>query len=165
MNKSTKKLNIDAEKSMDLISMVKNSLSSFNIKSNIKYFYIAEEKDRREFSRDNCGAGRTMWTMNQTGELRPCCIFSEEYLTCGNLAEEKFEDVFKSKNHKKLAELIFPCEEYCKGCEYLPYCKDCLCNGIVMYEKIGDRCKWGDRQDLKSWINIKKLKIRDQGGE
>jgi radical SAM protein with 4Fe4S-binding SPASM domain len=115
---------------------------------------ILYERKRTEYSR-TCGAGTTMLTMGPKGNVRACTYLPEEYMTGGNLFEtEDFSTVFKSPMSERLKTLEPPGGDTCKDCEFLEHCKDCFCNGILMYEDIREKCTWGTNNKLEEWINF-----------
>jgi radical SAM protein with 4Fe4S-binding SPASM domain len=113
------------------------------------------ERFRREFTSEDCGAGRTMWTLGPTGNIRPCTFLSEDYLVCGNLLREDFHTVFNRDPATRFSTLKFPCKEICGDCEYLPHCSKCFCNGVLMYKKLKENCTWGVATHIKEWVNVK----------
>ena len=117
----------------------------------VSFFY---ERKRTEYSR-TCGAGTTMLTMGPEGNVRACTYLPEEYMTGGNLFEtEDFSTVFKSPMSERFKTLEPPGGDTCKDCEFLEHCKDCFCNGILMYEDIREKCTWGTNKKLEKWINF-----------
>jgi radical SAM protein with 4Fe4S-binding SPASM domain len=102
----------------------------------------------------NCGAGKTMWTFAPDGNVRPCCVLDEKYVVCGNLLREDFHEIFSREPAVSLSKMKSPCEEMCGDCKYLPHCSECICNGILMYKRIGDTCMWGSKTKISNWVNL-----------
>jgi radical SAM protein with 4Fe4S-binding SPASM domain len=101
----------------------------------------------------NCGVGMTMWCFAPTGNVRPCSVLNEKYVTCGNLLREDFHEIFSREPATILNRIRAPCKEMCGDCRYLSYCSECICNGILMYKRIGDTCIWGAKTKVDEWVN------------
>jgi radical SAM protein with 4Fe4S-binding SPASM domain len=118
-------------------------------------FSLFYARNRREFTSEDCGAGRTFWTLGPTGNIRPCNYLSEDYLVCGNLLREDFHTVFNRDPATRFSTLKFPCKEICGDCTYLPHCNKCFCNGVLMYKKLKENCVWGVTTHIEDWVNVK----------
>jgi radical SAM protein with 4Fe4S-binding SPASM domain len=102
----------------------------------------------------NCGVGMTMWCFAPTGNVRPCSVLHEKYVVCGNLLKEDFHRIFSREPATTLNRIRSPCKEICGDCKYLPYCIECICNGILMYKRIRDKCIWGAKMKVRDWVNL-----------
>lgn len=144
-----KKLEIhpdDALKWMKEIDNVANKYSNL-----LSIFY---ERTRSEFTSRDCGAGRTMWVVGPTGNVRPCTYLNEDYLMCGNVLKDEFHNVFSGERASIFSKIRFPSKEICGTCSYLLHCDKCFCNGVLMYRRLGDRCKWGKEMKIGEWVHI-----------
>jgi MoaA/NifB/PqqE/SkfB family radical SAM enzyme len=112
------------------------------------------ERLRREFTQQNCGAGRTFWTVGPTGNVRPCNYLHEGYLVCGNLLKEAYDTIFNRDSAVRFSSIEFPGKALCGECRYLLYCDSCFCNGVVMYERLKDKCTWGSATEIGEWITM-----------
>ncbi len=129
-----------------------DKLTSNKYKDILSFFY---ERKRTEYS-DNCGAGTTMLTMEPEGKVRPCTYLPEDYLVGGNLFEaEDFITSFKSPMNEQFIALAFPGGDLCNGCDFFDHCKGCFTNGVLMYEGLKEKCKWGTQNKLEEWVNFK----------
>ncbi len=137
----------------DIISWMKE-VETIGRKYMEKYppFY---ERNRREFISQDCGAGRTFWTLGSTGNVRPCNYLPENHVSCGNLLRDDFHSIFSSESALRLSQVKFPCKKLCGECKYLPYCDRCFCNGVVMYRKLKDVCTWGATMKIGDWLTVK----------
>jgi MoaA/NifB/PqqE/SkfB family radical SAM enzyme len=120
-------------------------------KYNFPPFY---EKSRREFNTQDCGAGKTLWTVGPTGNVRPCCYLGEDYLVCGNLLIDEYDTVFSGDSAVRFSSVEFPCEALCGECKYVLYCSECFCNGVLMYKRLKDKCTWGTTTEIGEWVTI-----------
>ncbi len=116
--------------------------------------FLVYERARREFTLRDCGAGTTMWTVGPTGNVRPCATLGEKYLVCGNLLKEDFHRIFSRDPASIFSKTKSPCKEMCEGCKYVPHCNGCLCNGVVMYKKLKEKCKWGVKAKVGDWVTL-----------
>lgn len=115
---------------------------------------IFYERTRSEFTSRDCGAGRTMWVVGPTGNLRPCTYLNEDYLVCGNLLKDEFHSAFSGERASIFSKIRFPSKEICGDCTYLLHCDKCFCNGVLMYRRLGDTCTWGKVMRIKEWVNV-----------
>ncbi len=128
-----------------------HDLTSDKYRGTISFFY---ERKRTEYS-DNCGAGTTMLTMGPEGKVRPCTYLPEDYLVGRNLFEaEDFSTSFKSPMNEQFIALAFPGGDLCNGCDFFDHCKGCFTNGVLMYEGLKEKCKWGTQNKLEEWVNF-----------
>jgi radical SAM protein with 4Fe4S-binding SPASM domain len=115
---------------------------------------IVFERERREFSSQDCGAGKTLWILGPTGNVRPCTYLHEGYLVCGNLLTDEYDTVFNREPSTRFSSIKFPCEALCGECKYLLYCSGCFCNGVLMYKRLKDKCTWGAATEIGEWVTL-----------
>ncbi len=143
-------LNISPKDDMTWIKVITDTVDE-KFKNETKTVF--SERLRKIYT-SNCGAGTTMWTFSPTGNVRPCCVLHEKYLVCGNLLKEDFHRIFSRDPASILSKTRAPCKEICGDCTYVPYCEECLCNGVLMYRRIKDECKWGIKMKVGDWVTL-----------
>lgn len=144
-------IDISAEEDMQYIKEINTVLDETFTERMMTVFC---ERLRTSYT-SNCGVGMTMWCFAPTGNIRPCSVLHEKYVCCGNLLKDDFDSIFSREPATILNKTRFPCKEICGDCKYLPYCIECICNGILMYKRIGDECVWGAKMKIKEWVNLK----------
>lgn len=142
-------LNITPDDVMSWMKEVEGVITEYDDRFSLVY-----EKSRKEFTSQDCGAGKTLWTCGITGNLRPCTFLSEDYLVSGNLLKEDFHTLFGGESASTVSRMTFPCQDICGDCRYLLYCDRCFCNGVVMYRKLKDKCMWGVTNRIGERVNI-----------
>nr|WP_277601305.1 SPASM domain-containing protein [Marinitoga sp. 38H-ov] len=84
---------------------------------NFKDFYISPEL----LLRKDCGAGKTIFSLNEYGDLFPCHMLHFEEFKLGNVLYENLKDIFNKKSIQKFLKLNVDDIE-CKNCEYKYFC-------------------------------------------
>jgi len=101
-----------------------------------------------------CGAGHRSFVLGSTGNVRPCVMFPDQYITFGNLLENTIEEVFRNPLIERFHNIRPPNNEICEECEYQQYCRFCIVRGLNRYESIGKVCKWARATKIDKVVNI-----------
>ncbi|HQH72214.1 MAG TPA: radical SAM protein [bacterium] len=91
---------------------------------------------------NGCGAGFTSFILGARGDIRPCVILDENYLTFGNLFQQSMEEVFNSPTARRWRTLRLPTRDLCGDCHYQSYCQYCIAKGIMLNESFPEGCRW-----------------------
>ncbi|OQX31204.1 MAG: hypothetical protein B0D96_05915 [Candidatus Sedimenticola endophacoides] len=102
----------------------------------------------------NCGAGWSSVTLGPTGELRPCPMFEERYLTLGNLVEHSLEDVLRdsSDRFRYLTTIETPSPESCGGCVNSSLCMGCIARPVTVNRGDFSECGWGRKTGIMRFV-------------
>lgn len=100
-----------------------------------------------------CGAGVTSYIVGANGDVRPCVILGENYLTFGNIFQQSLKQILGSETAIRWRSIKLPNKESCAGCRYQSYCQYCIAKGIMLSEAFSDGCKWARQYNLVHWIS------------
>ncbi len=106
-----------------------------------------------EIEEQGCGAGFTSFVLGAAGEIRPCVILEESYLTFGNIFHQSMEEITISENARRWRTVQLPTEEVCGDCKYQSYCKYCIAKGIMLSDDFEGGCRWARHYGVIDWIS------------
>lgn len=109
-------------------------------------------------SEPNCGSGWRTICISSSGVVRPCVIMDEDYITIGNLKQEKIYDIMKKTVVQKLHDLKWPLADECGECPNKEFCMFCpyrafITNNERMSQGLG-LCKWAKKNGIEEFINF-----------
>lgn len=124
------------------------------------FFQLNEEQIAHLSKRKNCGVGYRSCVLGPTGEVRPCPLLPESYLSMGNLLTSPMEEIFRNPLVDYLSKLKAPTPETCPDCAYQTYCSFCFIKPINIQEKMGRVCSWAKSSGLNLWFDPDRLRNR-----
>ncbi len=116
-------------------------------------FLGTEELQQLKMSENNCGAGWRTLVLGPTGELRPCIMQDERFLTLGNLMTSSYVDLFKNLPLSYFYQLKPPSKEICGDCRFLPFCSGCFTRPIYVWQRSEElTCHWDKLTQFSSFM-------------
>ena len=110
-------------------------------------FYVStwvgvSERDETSPKSVNCGAGHKMYSIDYTGNVKPCPSFG---YTMGNV-ESGLDVIFKSPITQFFAQLKWPTRDMCGDCQNYHICTECHAAALVKSKTVA-MCPWANQWD------------------
>ncbi|MFB3786646.1 MAG: radical SAM/SPASM domain-containing protein [bacterium] len=101
---------------------------------------------------NGCGAGFGSFILGALGDIRPCVILDDSYITFGNLFHQSLEEVFNSPAAHRWRTLRLPAPDVCGDCRYQSYCRYCIAKGIMLNDSFPEGCRWARHHEFR-WMS------------
>jgi len=111
-----------------------------------------------EIHHNNCGAGSRSITLAPNGDLRPCAMYEQKYISFGNITEESVEEIFTKDIVYKFSTLPAPQRAICGDCRMYSFCGGCFARPPQANEKLKNMgkqhfCRWNHVTGFSELLN------------
>ncbi len=115
-------------------------------------------QDHQTVSEQNCGAGSRTVAVSPKGDIRPCAMYDQKYLSLGNIHETRVRDVFADEAVSTFMGLPAPQPAICGDCRMLTFCGGCFARPPVAFERARNAgkpvdCRWAEHTRFARLLN------------
>ena len=117
-----------------------------------------KKTSRQAISYDNCGAGSRSVALSPSGDIRPCAMYEQKYISFGNIFQTRVEDIFADENVMRFLGLPPPQPALCGECRMLTFCGGCFARPPVAIDRLKKggktaECSWNDQTGFAQLLN------------
>lgn len=120
----------------------------------LQLIYPEQQQRQFETTGGNCGAGYRNVVISPNGNVRPCLLCPDEWLSLGNIFTHPPEEIFGSPLTYTLHSLRSPnrMDDTCKTCDWKLFCHTCWVRGLQKAVEDKVVCPWFERTQLNQHI-------------
>lgn len=121
-----------------------------------KEFITSIDSDKIEKEKPGCGAGFSCVVINPNGDVRPCILLPEEWLSLGNIFKKSPKNLFAHPAVTFLAKVHAPQKDdsACQLCKNRYFCSSCWVRAVYknMTEELN--CPWFVQSGIKKYLKV-----------
>ncbi|MEM3712883.1 MAG: radical SAM protein [Thermoproteota archaeon] len=145
------KYNLNISELEELIRYTNKIVSKYG-----RFIQIVPEEVVEWVGEHGCRAGLKSVVLGPTGNLRPCLMLGDSYISLGNLFYEDMDEIYQKPIISWLDKLKPPSKDICGECKYQLFCWNCYSKAIMKWEELGERCTWAKIYNVDKWIRSPK---------
>jgi len=128
----------------DKVKLLIDEFGDYIAKSE-EYQAMSEDNKSDAFQVGNCGVGIRTISVTSTGKVKLCPIDVNSFFSIGNVLDEDLKSVLLRMEKFRFDKIDFPQVAVCGSCQHLSFCSNCVVKGVIMHNKLGSYCIWGEK--------------------
>ncbi|MDT3426464.1 radical SAM protein with 4Fe4S-binding SPASM domain [Paenibacillus forsythiae] len=140
------------------------AIDKYTEKEELSFFVnkvSAERSNQLKKTMINCGAGWRTIAIGPNGNVRPCVMMDESFITLGNIYDNKINEIMDEQITPFFHNIRWPLEAECTGCGNEQYCKWCTYRAMIInVERVRQGiglCKWAKNNRVDQFFDFERL--------